>query len=354
VSEDADVRELRAGVRELLSARLVPERLARAEAPPGGWDAPLWRELASLGMVGASLPEDLGGAGLGFREEAIVLEELAAAVAPVPGLATHLALPALRAAPDLARTATSGERPWTLVRRGTVEASQRHGTWRLSGRAAAIPDLWETSGLVVVAEGVAGLGLFAVVGGGHRERAASVDATRCLGRLTLQDTAARPLVAPGGARHIVAALAASERAALAAEALGVGRRALDLAIEHVRLREQFGRPVGAFQAVAHPLVDRWADLQLARGLVRWAAETLDGGGGGAAIAGAAAAAFTVDAAASACEGAIQALGALGVTWEHPLRRLYGRALWLVAVAEPDALRDEVAGAVLAGNGAGLE
>jgi alkylation response protein AidB-like acyl-CoA dehydrogenase len=305
-------------------------------------------------MVGASLPEDLGGAGLGFRDEVLVLEELGAAVAPVPALSTHATLPALRAAPDLARSAASGERPWTPVCRGAFEATRGGGGWRLSGRADAVPDLWDESGLAVLARAANGAGLFAVLGGGRRERLTSVDASRPLGRLTLRATAAVPLGPPGGVGRALAATAARERVGLAAEALGAGGRALRLALEHVRRREQFGRPVGAHQAVAFPLVDRWADLRLARGLVDSAAEAVDEDGPGMATAAAAAAAFTVEASVSACETAIQALGALGVTWDHPVRRLYGRALWLLAVAGPEALRDEIARAVLAGAHSALE
>src|SRR5262249_12844049 len=145
---DGDERRLlREELRRLLAARLLHDRLARAEGPPGRGDAPLWREPAAPGVGGASLPQDLRGTNL--RVEAVVLEELAAAVAPVPALSTHAALPALRAAPDLARSAASGERPWTLVCRGAFEATRGRAGWRLSGRADAVPDLWDESGLAV-------------------------------------------------------------------------------------------------------------------------------------------------------------------------------------------------------------
>jgi alkylation response protein AidB-like acyl-CoA dehydrogenase len=103
-------------------------------------------------------------------------------------------------------------------------------------------------------------------------------------------------------------------AALALEAAGIARRALELGVEHAKSREQFGRPIGVYQAVSHPLADTYVDTELARSI-----------------------------AVAACERAIQVLGGIGFTWEHVLHRYYKRALWIQARGGyPRELRAKVA------------
>jgi len=138
------------------------------------------------------------------------------------------------------------------------------------------------------------------------------------------------------------------RAAAAAEALGVAQRALDLGIEHAQTRVQFGKPIGTYQAVSHPLAQTYTDVELARSLVYWAAWCVAEDDERASLAAAAAKAFATEAAVVACERSIQAHGGIGFTWEHPLHRFYKRALWLEGFgARPAELRLEVADTLLA-------
>jgi alkylation response protein AidB-like acyl-CoA dehydrogenase len=161
------------------------------------------------------------------------------------------------------------------------------------------------------------------------------------------------------------------RVAAAAEALGIAQRALDLGVEHAKTRVQFGKPIGTYQAVSHPLAQTYTDVEFARSLVYWAAWCVAedqeagsaggeaagarpkdpaafGGGGRAPLAAAAAKAFATEAAVAACERSIQAHGGIGFTWEHPLHRFYKRALWLEGIgARPAELRLEVANQLLA-------
>jgi alkylation response protein AidB-like acyl-CoA dehydrogenase len=138
------------------------------------------------------------------------------------------------------------------------------------------------------------------------------------------------------------------RAAAAAEALGVAQRALDLGVEHARTRVQFGKPIGTYQAVSHPLAQTYTDVELARSLVYWAAWCVAEEDNRAPLAGAAAKAFATEAAVTACERSIQVHGGIGFTWEHPLQRFYKRALWLEGFGlRPAQLRLEVANALLA-------
>jgi alkylation response protein AidB-like acyl-CoA dehydrogenase len=119
-------------------------------------------------------------------------------------------------------------------------------------------------------------------------------------------------------------------AALALEAVGIAQRALDFAVEHAKTREQFGRPIGVRQAIAHPLADTYVDNELARSLAYWAAWCVEEGDEETPVAVAAAKSYAADAAVAACERAIQVLGGVGFTWEHPLHRYYKRALRIQA------------------------
>jgi len=137
------------------------------------------------------------------------------------------------------------------------------------------------------------------------------------------------------------------RAALAAEAVGIAQRALELGIEHATTRMQFGKPIGQYQAVSHQLADTYTDVELARSLTYWAAWCVAEEDEQAPVAAAAAKAFATEAAVAACERSIQVHGGIGFTWEHPLHRYYKRALWLEGFGtRPAQLRLEVADALL--------
>jgi alkylation response protein AidB-like acyl-CoA dehydrogenase len=133
------------------------------------------------------------------------------------------------------------------------------------------------------------------------------------------------------------------RAAIAAEAVGIAQRVLELGIEHATTRQQFGKPVGTYQAVSHQLADTYTDTELARSLAYWAAWTVTNDDPQAALAAAAAKAFATEAAVTACERSIQIHGGTGFTWEHPLHRYYKRSLWLHGLGNsPSHLRREIA------------
>jgi alkylation response protein AidB-like acyl-CoA dehydrogenase len=252
--------ELKRSARDWLAERYPLDR---------DWDGlqdDRWAELAELGWL------DVAEAGLGFVEEAILLEELGYALYPGPYLA--------------------------LV-------AGQNGVIELNGLA---------------------------YGGDHGEPIDSVDPTRPLRR-----------VGPGNGSKETPRL----RVAMAADALGVAQRALELGIQHAKTREQFGRPIGVYQAVSHALADTYTDVELSRSLVYWAAWCVAEEDEQAPIAAAAANAFATEAAVAACERSIQVHGGTGFTWEHPLHRFYKRALWLEGFGQrPSALRREIANAVL--------
>ncbi len=290
--------ELSSQARAYLADRFPAERVAELADSEEGWDPASWQELAELGWLGVSIPEEQGGAGLGFVEEALLFEELGRALYPGPYFSTvGLALPAL--GPDELAKVVAGRARWSASLDGSL-----------------VPDLGIVDRVVVVEEGEAR----AVPARG--EALETMDTTRRLGRL--EPEGGTPLAGD------VSGLRPRALVALAAEAVGIGDRALELGVEHARTREQFGRPIGVYQAISHKLADTYVETQLARSLAYWAAWCVAEGDPQAAVAAAAAKAYAADAAVAACERSIQVLGGIGFTWEHVLQRYYKRAQWIEA------------------------
>jgi alkylation response protein AidB-like acyl-CoA dehydrogenase len=149
-----------------------------------------------------------------------------------------------------------------------------------------------------------------------------------LDRAVLYEEAGR---ANRGEEFFEAAAPANEQlAALSLEAVGIGAKALELAIEYAKTREQFGTPIGTYQAVSHQLADTYVEMELARSLAYWAAWCVAEGDEQVDVACAAAKAYCGDAAVDACERSIQVHGGIGFTWEHVLHVYYKRAMWIQA------------------------
>ena len=358
--------QLRAQARSFLKMRFPASRVADLASSADGWDRSSWPEIARLGWTGASIPEAQGGSGGGFLEEAIIFEELGRALYPGPYFATiGLALPALACAPELLPKVASGAFTATLASReparpgGAVGADgvataarQAKGRWLLRGDKYLVPDAGSVDAFVVTARGPDGVGLFLVER--HRDRPKvtvkdTVDGTRRLGCVSFDDDEARLLAAPPAAAEIVARTTRRAFAALALEAVGIGSQALALAVEHAKTRVQFGRPIGAYQAVSHKLADTYVEVELARSLAYWAAWCIAAGDEAAELAASAAKAHAAEAAVAACERAIQVHGGMGFTWDHPLQRYYKRALWIESFDRSSAAhRAQIAHALLDG------
>ncbi len=129
---------------------------------------------------------------------------------------------------------------------------------------------------------------------------------------------------------LAAAVRQRALAALALEAVGIAAAALALGVEHAKTREQFGKPIGTFQAVSHKLADTYLETELARSLAYWAAWCVASDDAETAVAVAAAKSYAADAAVDACERSIQVHGGMGFTWEHVLHRYYKRAMAIQA------------------------
>jgi alkylation response protein AidB-like acyl-CoA dehydrogenase len=277
-----------------------------------------WAELAELGWTGVSIAEEHGGAGLTFVEEAVLFEELGRALHHGPYFSTiALALPALPA--DLVAEVAAGTASWTLA------------------LGPLVPDLDSAERIAVAG----GDGIYELEDA-EREVFATIDSTRPLGVVRGGETARRLADST-----VLTEIEARSLTALALEACGVAGKALEYAIEYAATREQFGRRIGTYQAVSHPLATSYTRLELSRSLALWAAWCVSTEDPQAALAAAAAKASAAETAVAVCEASIQVLGGIGFTWEHELHRLYKRSLGIEGFgASGTRLRAEVAASLL--------
>jgi alkylation response protein AidB-like acyl-CoA dehydrogenase len=337
--------ELREAVRQLLADRCGwRDVLARTEAPET-YDTAAWHALgAGIGCAGLLIPESSGGAGASCREAAVVAEETGRAVAPVPFLGSAVvATAALLAAgdtellPGLASGAATaalavpfshvpGAAPPPAIRLGPAGQGAPAG-YRISGTVAGVAEALPADVLLVPADGVP-YGLYAVRAadaGVSVVPVVSLDMTRQLADVTLDDVPARRIAAGQDAGQAVAAALAAGSAVLASELLGTAERCLEITVAYLKERHQFGRPVGSFQALKHRLADLWVAVTQARAAARYAAACLAAGDPDAPVAIALAKACCSEAALTAAQECVQLHGGIGFTWEHPAHLYLKRA-----------------------------
>ncbi|MEU2712291.1 acyl-CoA dehydrogenase family protein [Streptomyces sp. NPDC007205] len=368
----AEQGEIRRTLRELLHKRCGPAELRTAVDSPAGHDPLLWSALADqLGLPGLALPERYGGVGCSVTELALACEETGRSLAPSPLLATSVLtaplilalgteaqraelLPRLAAGTRTAALAVPGPALTTALaltgdnggfaagggRAGGVQARRADGDWRLYGQVDQVLD-GHSAGLLLVAAHTGGFTrsrtlLFLVPGdapGVVRTRQTALDATRPQGRVQLRDVGAELLGAEeADVLPALAALGESAAAVLACEAVGAAERVLERTVEYVGQREQFGRPVGSFQAVKHRLADVYVAVQGARSAAyyaAWAASPSAASGSSAGgqeeRAGGPALAQALEALHLAAAEGIQLHGGIGFTWEHDAQLYFKRA-----------------------------
>jgi alkylation response protein AidB-like acyl-CoA dehydrogenase len=325
---------LRKAARQWLADRYPVDRVATLADSDEGWDPASWRELTEMGWLDPELSP---------LEHAVLAEEAGYALYPGPWLSTvGLAWPAYQAAPP----GQPPTRPATLawLDDGAGSLREAAGTaacradddvdgWRLSGVKRAVPDVTAAAEAIVVARAGQGVALFRVDLAAHPEVVhplPTMDGTRRLGELRLDGTPAEAFGDPAGAAAVLASARRRALALLACEAVGVAQRALDIATDYARTRTQFDRPIGSYQGVSHRLANVYTALELARSLAYRAAWCVDADSAEADEAVASATVSAGAAAVAGCENAIQAMGGIGFTWDHPLHRFYKRAQWIEA------------------------
>ncbi|MGI8708787.1 MAG: acyl-CoA dehydrogenase, partial [Actinomycetota bacterium] len=347
-AEEALNQELRSTARSFFEAKMPLGRLADvADGERLGPERELWNEFVRMGWTGIMLPEDAGGAGAGLSALAVLFEEFGRSLCPTPHFASlALAAPCIDHEIPLAEALASGDSTFTMAwaeppasRRldGVAEigcsASAAGSEWRLRGIKRAVPDAGSVSHSVVVARSDDGVGLYVVdlAGEGARiEAGHSVDGTRRHYSLILEDAAATPLASEERTRSVLREVRLRALVLLSYEAIGVAERILEDIVAYANERHQFGKPIGAFQAVSGPLVDAFVEVELARALARWAVRAIELGDSTADVAAVAAKSAASDAAVDTVERAIQVAGAIGFTWEYHLHRFLRRALWIAS------------------------
>ncbi len=356
---------IKATAREFLAARFKSERIREIAASEDGTDPAGWSEMADLGWPGLALPEQWGGQGLGVVELAILFEEMGYALAPSPLLGNTLV--------GLALTFC-----------GSDEQRERYLPQLASGERRATPALWDVGSPATIgefeleakAEGdgivldgaktlvmdAAGADYFLVpTSDGHRHLVAagaegvtvspeeSIDLTRRLSTVRFDSVrVAAADTLPGEALdyydvfHRICV-------ALAAESTGVAQRTLEMAVEYAKDRQQFGRPIGAYQAVSHRCAQMLLETENSRSAVYGAAWAGDAEPAGLPLAAAMAAAYASDAGWRVPDASIQVHGGIGFTWEHDLHFFLKRGRANAAtLGDAKYHRERVADAVLAG------
>jgi alkylation response protein AidB-like acyl-CoA dehydrogenase len=304
----------------------------------------LWRRLGEIGVAGLGVPERYGGAGAGPVETHIVAEELGRNLTPSPLLGSAvLAAQALLASGDqaacqrllpavadgsaitaLAWTAATGR--WDPGEVACHAAAAAPG-WVVHGEAHYVLDGDAAGILLVAAHTPDGTGLFEVdpdQGGVSREAVTAMDTTRRLAVVRLDGAAGRRIGA-GATQTALAQARDLACIALSAEQVGAARQALDLTVAYAKVRVQFGRAIGGFQALAHRMADLHVLVESARSLSYAAAQAAAGQAPDTGLRAAAAKVYCSETLQRVAAEMIQLHGAIGITWEHEAHRYLKRA-----------------------------
>ena len=340
-----EFRQFATTLRRFLATYAPFPRVRATHESGDGFDRSLWRRLCGdLGIAGVLVPEEHGGSGAGVVGASIVQQELGRGLVPSPLLSSGVLAATAIACADDAEVAgellpgiASGERLVTpafaednrswIPQRVATNAFRAGGAWSLHGRKSLVLDAGTATSLIVLAAAPDGDALFLVeadADGVDRVPLTALDAGRSAGRVELRDAPARRL----GTRDVDTVLRQTDETAslaLAAEQLGALERVLEITTEYARGRVQFGRPIGSFQAVKHPLADMAMQAELAASAVRHAAWCGDHSPAEFGAAAMAARVLLNEFHFAATATMIQLHGGVGYTWEHDCHLFYRHA-----------------------------
>jgi alkylation response protein AidB-like acyl-CoA dehydrogenase len=346
-SFSSDQQLLKNSARAFLDEHVKPATVRLLWDDPRGESDTLWKEIAQLGWLGLSLPEAHGGSGLGMVETALLLEEMGRAAYPGPYWPTVLAATAIELAGGEAQkkrwlpAVATGDARATIAFLDTeldwhpdaaqTRAEKTGKGWTLSGRKRFVPWAHVADVLLVPAQAPDGLTLFLVdpgAAGLALEPVPVMDLATRLVDVTLDRTPVASdalLGGPGQAGPLLAALLRRGAVGAAAEMLGAARRCLDMAVGYAKVREQFGQPIGSFQAIRHKCAEMLLEAENSHSAVYYAAWALDAKAEDAELAASVAKAYVGDASRKVCGEAIQVHGGIGFTWEYDLHLYFKRA-----------------------------
>jgi len=343
---------------DFLKARFKSERIREIAASESGFDESGWKEMAELGWAGLALPEEWGGQGLGTVDLAVLCEEMGYALAPSPLLSNTIAGLALSAG-------ASDEQKERWLRplaegelRGTPALIDADGPAEPMRFSMAAGETLSGEKTLVMDAGSADFFLVATADGGRHivERGTegvtvsieeSIDLTRRL--FSVRFDGVRPAATLPGSGEDYQPVFLRACVALAAESTGVAQRALEFSVEYAKDRQQFGRPIGAYQAVSHRCAQMLLETENSRSAVYGAAWAADAEPESLPLAASMAKAYASDAGWRVPDMAIQVHGGIGFTWEHDLHFFLKRGRANAAMlGDSKWHRERVAEAVLAG------
>jgi alkylation response protein AidB-like acyl-CoA dehydrogenase len=338
--------ELRAAVRRFFEDKSPMAEVRRLMETTEGYDPAVWSQMAKqLGLQALTIPEELGGAGFGYVELVVVLEEMGRALLPAPYFSTvALATNALLHSGDdsakadylpgiasgdtiatLALTEPSGR--WDLD--GIeLEAVEKDGAWSLTGTKSFVLDGHTASLVLVAARTSSGVSLFAVEGdapGLERTALATMDQTRKQAKLEFSSTPGRLVGSEGGAGAVLSKTLDLAAVALAAEQVGGAQRVLEMSVEYAKTRIQFGRPIGSFQAIKHKCADMLLEVESAKSAAYYAGWAAAEDNDELPVTACLAKAYCSEAYFHAAAENIQIHGGIGFTWEHDAHLYFKRA-----------------------------
>jgi len=338
---------LKHSAREFFARECKPERVRELMETDTAHDDRLWQSIADQGWTGLIIPEEQGGLGLGLVEMAVVAEEMGRACLPGAFLST------LFAAAVIARAGSPQQRakylepivvgklkatvallePSVNWDTGAVrlKAERNDSNFRLSGRKLFVLDAEIADALVCVARNGESLALMPVARGANGlqiKATPSMDATRKLYEVTFADVSVAEedvFGADGDARGALGSGIEVATVALCAEMVGGMQWVLETTVEYAKTRQQFGRPIGSFQAVQHQCADMVLMTESARSATYYAAWALSERDPSASLAVSVAKAYCSDAFREVGNRGVQIHGGIGFTWEHDLHLYYKRS-----------------------------
>jgi alkylation response protein AidB-like acyl-CoA dehydrogenase len=339
-------RELRSIVRKFLADKSSEAAVRRLMATPDGYDPAVWSQMSEqLGLQGLAIPAEYGGAGYSYVELGIVFEEMGAALLCAPYFST-IALAAevlLRSDDEAAKKEflpglASGHTIGTLaVQEGSAQwdtagivtsAERTPDGWLLNGHKKFVLDGHVANLVLVAARTEAGISIFAVDSAARGLSATPIetmDQTRKLAELDFTNTPAQLVGEDGGGAATLEKAFNTATILLAAEQVGGAARALDMAVEYAKIRVQFGRPIGSFQAIKHKCADMLAETESARSATYYGMWALAAGDEDVPVAARLAKIYCSQAYLQVAADNIQIHGGIGFTWEHPAHLYFKRA-----------------------------
>ncbi len=343
---------LRESVAKFCKVEVPTETIRELADEPKGLSDELWRKLSELGLLGVLIPEAYGGLGLGATEMGVIMEEMGRALMPGAWFASGVlgALPIAIGGTEAAKTAwlekiALGETVATLAlieedallgpaHVKAVASADASGGYVLTGKKFFVPELAAADLIVVAAAvegGADGIGLFIIeknAAGVTTEDNKLYDLTSRSGQLILDGVevgADAVIGTPGEAWGIVDQVLMFANVGLAAASVAGAEHVLQTTVEYARERKQFGKAIGTFQAVKHPLVNLFAAIESARSAYHYAAWAVDAASEDVRASVAVARVTAVDSFKKATFDCLQAYGGIGFTWEYDLHLFLKRA-----------------------------